>query len=134
MADNRLICSVDDEEVFHWIVRGNLQRVKNPCELISFYNGDEILEYLLDTSNCRPNILLLDINMPICDGWKFLEGFSKLSEDQKSGIQIYIVTSSIDPKDQLRAKQHPDVQEFISKPINVDFLEDVLARIAIENQ
>ncbi|MEP5610607.1 MAG: response regulator [Cyclobacteriaceae bacterium] len=131
MEESRLICSVDDEDVFHWIVRGNLKRVEKPCELLSFYNGDEILEYLLDSSNSRPDVLLLDINMPVCDGWKFLEGFTKLNKEQKGSIQIYIVTSSIDPKDQFRADQHPDVQAFISKPITVDFLEGVLSSIPV---
>ncbi len=126
MPNSKLICAVDDEEVFHWIVRGNLKRAKKPCKLMSFYDGEEIFKYLSNGSNSRPDIILLDINMPICDGWKFLENYSLLKKSYTKDINIYVVTSSIDPKDQQRAELSPFVKEFVSKPITVDFLDGII--------
>jgi CheY-like chemotaxis protein len=126
MGENKTLCLVDDEDVFHWIVRGNLKRIKFPFNFISFYEGDEVLEYLSDTSNVLPDIILLDLNMPICDGWKFLDGFSTFDESIKKSITIYILSSSIDPNDEKRALKYPNVKSFVLKPITIDFLEKIL--------
>ncbi|MEQ9405993.1 MAG: response regulator [Cyclobacteriaceae bacterium] len=124
--ENKTICLVDDEDVFHWIVRENLKKMEGAYDFISFYNGDEILEYLSESGNTIPDILLLDLNMPICGGWKFLDSFKEMSPEFKNGITIYIVSSSIDPKDQDRANEYSEVSAFVSKPITRDFLERIL--------
>lgn len=116
----------DDEAVFHWIVKKHVQLIDSECEILSFFNGDEVIEYLANSPESTPDILLLDLNMPVCDGWKFLESYSNSNHNRK--MDIYILSSSINPDDKKKASKFDMVNDFVSKPISNDFLEDALHR------
>ncbi|WP_370087870.1 response regulator [Ekhidna sp.] len=127
---SKVIGLVDDEEVFHWIVEKYIKKLNNGCEFLSFFNGEEIFKYLSSAPEVVPNILLLDLNMPVCSGWRFLENYtSTTSTTATTDMDIYILSSSIDPEDKIKAKKFPVVREFISKPISNDFLKRALGRI-----
>lgn len=123
---NKTIGVVDDEAVFHWIVGEYLKRMEVANDIMSFYNGEEIFEYLSDEEKPFPDILLLDLNMPVCGGWRFLEKYETLNGNIKNVMQIYIVSSSIDPKDKQRAEAFTYIKDFISKPITDDVLLTIL--------
>lgn len=124
---SKVIGLVDDEEIFHWIVQKYVKKLNNGCEFLSFFNGEEVFNYLSSSPDVVPNILLLDLNMPICSGWRFLENYTSSTGTQD--MDIYILSSSIDPEDKMRAKKFPVVKEFVSKPISNDFLKKALGRI-----
>lgn len=126
MVNKKVICLVDDEAVFHWIVGEYLRKMGIEQDLLSFYNGEEIFEYLSEGKESLPDILLLDLNMPVCNGWKFLEKYEELKETNGSNMKIYIVSSSIDPKDKQRAESFSSIKDFISKPITDDVLLSIL--------
>ena len=65
-------------------------------------------------------IIFLDLNMPIMDGWQFLEEFMTPNTQQ---IIIYIVTSSIDPVDEDKAKQYFLISNYVVKPITPESLK-----------
>src|SRR5215212_10713566 len=67
--------------------------------------------------NNSVNILLLDINMPIWSGWDFVDRFNKLSEKIKNRFKIYILSSSIDNNDKLKAVENNNVVDYIEKPL-----------------
>ncbi|MFT6828560.1 MAG: CheY-like chemotaxis protein, partial [Roseivirga sp.] len=71
-----------------------------------------------------PEIILLDLNMPVMDGWQFLDQFVQIPTKKKT--TIYIVTSSIDPEDLNRAKSYEAVTNYLVKPINIDTLTEIL--------
>ena len=93
-----------------------------------FINGTQIIQYLRDRANESeqiPDVMLLDINMPQIDGWKFLEEFKMLKQMLKKTIKIYLTSSSIDPKDIDRAKQEPDLADYIIKPLTIDLTKKI---------
>lgn len=126
MAKNSTIGVVDDEAVFHWIVEEYLRKMEIDNEVVSFYNGEEVYQHLSENLEPLPDVLLLDINMPICDGWKFLEMYERFNADGKQKLKIYIMTSSIDPRDKARAQTFSSVQNFISKPVTDKILLSIL--------
>lgn len=102
-----------------------LEKVCN--NLIVYNNGQEALDGLskiFETGEDIPEIIFLDLNMPIMDGWEFLEKFVNPPDNDK--ILIYIVTSSIDPSDLSRAKNYENVSNYIVKPILSENLNEVL--------
>lgn len=127
---NKVIGLVDDEDVFHWIVKKYVEKMDASCEFLSFYNGDEIYQYLLSAPDIVPDILLLDLNMPVSSGWQFLENYVKT--ERTENIDIYIVSSSIDPQDKEKADQFTVVTDFISKPISNEFIMAALKKINAE--
>lgn len=95
--------------------------------VVVFNDGDESLEFLRPIANHPnhlPSVILLDINMPILDGWQFLDEFIKF-EIQKQ-ITIYIVSSSIDDADRTKAASYKEVANFYVKPISKEDLVKML--------
>lgn len=123
---NKLIGLVDDEQVFHWIADKFIENINHGLKSVSLYNGMEALDYLKDPNNQIPDILFLDLNMPIANGWKFLDEFGSLHGNLSKTMDIYIVSSSIDPEDFKKAESYSYVRKFISKPLTQQTIESVL--------
>jgi len=69
-----------------------------------------------------PDVIFLDLNMPDFDGRDFLEGFEPLYKKIKKPIDVYIISSSIEPEDQLFVERYAFVKASISKPVKVETL------------
>jgi CheY-like chemotaxis protein len=72
-----------------------------------------------------PMILFLDINMPQLSGWEALEMLNALDENIKKQFMVFMVSSSIDPKDKRRAMDHPLVHRFLEKPLTIDNVKEL---------
>lgn len=110
---------IDDDFIFTKIAKFNVAKHEFSEECESFENAEVALAVLKKNSaegGKIPDIILLDINMPIIDGWEFLDEFSKLNLSQN--IPVFISTSSINPDDIERSKSYSMVKGFISKPLN----------------
>jgi len=79
----------------------------------------------------EPTVLFLDIDMPTWSGWDFLESFERLEEKIKRQIRIYMLSSSIDPKDREYAKQNRNVVDYIEKPLNKHILLSCLEEASV---
>lgn len=82
------------------------------------------LQSILKNGERLPELFLLDLNMPIWDGWQFLDEFTKIEVDQE--IIIYILTSSTNAADMERAEQYNLRSNYLIKPITLDSLRKVL--------
>lgn len=122
----KLIGLVDDEPVFHWIAGKLIKRINHGLESVSLYNGSEALAYLQEPNNQLPDILFLDLNMPIVNGWKFLDEFANIKDTLEKDVAIYILSSSVDPEDHKKAKSYDYVKDFISKPLTQQMIEGLL--------
>ena len=121
---------IDDDKVFHFIIKklfSNNNIDINP----SFYlNGLEAIEEIKDKINngvTMPDLILLDINMPIMDGWQFLDEFRKTRKPAEGGKTIiYLVSSSDSISDINRAKEYQDqVKDYFFKPMTLDDLRKI---------
>ncbi len=75
--------------------------------------------------NESTSIILLDLNMPIMSGWEFLERFEELDEIIKKQVKIYILSSSVDPRDRERAGKNKDVEDYIVKPLTKEIVLEI---------
>jgi CheY-like chemotaxis protein len=126
-------CLIDDDRIFIFAAKRILKATEF-CDNFTIYNnGAEALTGLRDiikSGNNIPDLILLDLNMPIMDGWQFLDEFVKIENSKK--ITLYIVSSSIDPADAEKAKQYEQITDFIVKPITKDALADIVNTINIK--
>ncbi|WP_303316344.1 response regulator [Flavivirga abyssicola] len=131
--NNKLIelaCIIDDDDIYTNLVK-RVIKTKKLCEnLITFKNGKQSIDYfeaLLQNSdnNKIPDIIFIDLNMPIMDGWEFIEQFNKIKNRFNKLITLYIVSSSINPVDIDRAKSLNSVKDYLVKPVVINELENI---------
>ena len=123
-----VVCLIDDDEVYQFIFRRQVEISNLASQVVVFSNGQKGFDYLLKslkTSAAFPKYIFLDINMPIMDGWQFLEEFSALESTITQNVQIYLVTSSIDERDIEKANKFINVKEYLVKPISEDKILEV---------
>lgn len=121
MKQAKKVFLVDDDKIYLYVTQQNFHKKFPQIAVYSFMSGQEALIAL--ESNI-PDILFLDLNMPVMDGWEFLEELSKKKLPQYP--DIYITTSSIDIFDKEKAANHPLVKGYIEKPLTVEKISKVL--------
>ncbi len=124
-----VVAVVDDDSVYQFTASRTLQATHLADQILQFQNGSEALSFLREAckaSHAVPDIIFLDINMPITDGWGFLEEFNELKTHLGKDVKIYVVSSSIDPRDRNRARNYPDVADYMEKPISLSKFSEVL--------
>ncbi|WP_010231019.1 response regulator [Gillisia marina] len=130
-----LACIIDDDKIYVNLVRKIIEIKKLSENLLIFKNGLEALEYfkiiLTNMSEEKlPDIIFLDLNMPVMDGWEFLGEFIKIKNQFDKKITLYVVSSSIDPRDLERAKSFNLVTDYLIKPIELKKFEKIFDRVA----
>jgi CheY-like chemotaxis protein len=111
---------VDDDQIFNLLSRKTLGNMDFIEEIHTALNGKEAIDLINDYfqgSKTLPDIILLDLNMPIMDGFGFIEAFKKLDVNGNSQVKIIVVTSSQDPADIERVKAF-GISEYLTKPIS----------------
>lgn len=119
---------VDDDPIYQAVTKKIISKTQCPQTITSFSNGMDALENLKNTSNVAeilPDIILLDLDMPVMDGWDFLENFNRLKNTFQKDILVYIVSSSIAQSDQEKAKTYPTISGYISKPLTREDIKKI---------
>lgn len=125
-------CIIDDDPIFVYGTKRVMKEVDFTEKIVVYNNGQDAIDGLTETINNGDNIppvVFLDLNMPIMNGWEFLEEFNKLPEEAIAGVTIYIVSSSIDPRDLEKVKQFNVVNNYIVKPVTPKDLEAIMQTI-----
>jgi CheY-like chemotaxis protein len=123
---------VDDDQVFVFLTSKMIEQSKLVKLIKIFDNGYDALVFLKENSGdieMLPDIILLDLSMPIMDGWEFLEEYVKINPLIGKKITIYICSSSISPADVSRAKAINEVSDFIIKPMTKDKLVEMIKKL-----
>ena len=115
-----------------WIQKQILNKSKFSEEVITAFNGFEGLEYYknlinrnTENRNNFPGLILLDLHMPVMDGWEFLYRFSSEIYPHCKNTKVIITSYSIDEVDSERAKKYPFVVDFLTSSLSVDYLESL---------
>ena len=121
----KTIWVIDDDPIYQIIINKTIQRFGLFSAISTFKNGkialDALLQ-LLDNDTALPDIILLDINMPVMDGWEFMEELGLIKPKFMKQIVVYIVSSSIAVEDKNKSMSYGNILGYLSKPITVDDL------------
>lgn len=125
-----LLCIIEDDPTHLFITRKMIEMSGMVENIMVYKNGKEAydkLKAIFLSSEILPEIILLDLNMPIWDGWQFLDEFTKIPI--KTKIIIYILTSSNSEEDKKMAEKYNLDENYLIKPISLSEIKTVLAEI-----
>ena len=127
---------IDDDNATNFINKLVIQKSEIDTEIITCISGQEGLDFLScegkyesENNYPQPGIIFLDINMPGMNGWEFLNKYNELPDEQKAKIVVTMLTTSLNPDDETKGNNNPDVKQFIHKPL----MRDTLLSIIEEN-
>lgn len=131
----KLMCIlfIDDDEPTNFLNKMLVEEMRCANHVQIVHSGREALDYLTGSGNFatnnhhpRPDLIFLDINMPGMDGWEFLEHYKNLPSNQKANIVMVMLTTSLNPDDQLAAQQNAEISGFENKPLQPDVIQKIL--------
>lgn len=131
MKKIKSICIIDDEDINQFILKTMIQTINKEIEILIYNNGESALTSFsqkLLSQAAIPDIILLDINMPIMNGWEFLDEFVKLKPKIDKKIEIYIISSSSAPDDVKKAEKYTDIYGYLNRPIETFTLKEIIEK------
>jgi response regulator of citrate/malate metabolism len=124
---SKKILLIDDDQITNFFNKKVIEQIGNSYDIKSFTSVSEAINFLkLNKHVWFPNIILLDIFMPIKNGWDFLEEFHHEFGDLSQVIKLYMLSSSVYSEDVVRAKNHILVKDYIYKPLSKDIMGSLL--------
>ena len=123
------VCIIDDDHIFIYGVKRLMEETSFCEDLMVYENGQDALDEFKENATQGkklPSIIFLDLNMPMMTGWEFLDEYMQIDGQDPTKSKVYIVSSSIDPKDLLRIKDYNVIQNYILKPVTTDDLENII--------
>lgn len=129
MTKLRRVLLVDDYEADNFLNKMLLDNMGCAEQVDIALDGAQALRYLstpVDGNYPRPELICLDINMPVMNGWEFLDAYAELPPEQSGGVVLMMLTTSKNPDDAKRAQAQPCVKEYTNKPLTQPVLEAFL--------
>lgn len=125
------ILLVDDDDTVNFFNEFLLKELQVSEDIVIRENGQEAIGYLTDIKDQPsefPELIFLDINMPVMDGFEFLEAYREAHMQDKTNALIVMLTTSLHPKDVERANTYPFISEYVYKPLTKDKIQSIVTK------
>lgn len=121
---------IDDNKIDLLVAGKAIEMSQQPVASVQqFLNASFALEHILSFQSTHKTILLIDIQMPVMNGFDFMEEFEKLALEIRSNYICFFLTSSSNDLDRLKAQKYPSLKQFLTKPFTTDKLISLLKTI-----
>jgi len=128
------VCVIDDDQVYRFAVKCLLETWDLAGTFREFQDGADAIDFFRESArdaNRLPDVVFLDISMPVMNGFSFLDEYAKLKDELAKDPRIYLVSSSIQDDIRNRARNHPLVSGYIIKPLPAEALEEIMKPPAV---
>lgn len=129
MAEIKKALIIDDDEVNNFICVRQIRAAKFAEDAEFMVSAQEALDSLREAAasapESLPDVIFLDINMPMMNAWEFLEEYTALADKFDKNVKLFILSSSVYRKDQTKALQHKVVVDYLYKPLTKELLNKV---------
>ena len=126
----KTVMLIDDNEIDNLINQKMIEASGITENIYTHTGAKSAIEFLKNlekvgavSSEVLPDVIFLDIDMPLMDGFQFMDEFVKLKDDTQNKCKVVILTSSINPQDMSKSKNYPSVKKYLNKPLTQSALE-----------
>jgi CheY-like chemotaxis protein len=125
----KTVMLVDDNEIDNLINQKMIEASNIAKHIFTHTGAKSAMEFLKNMERLEvqervlPDVIFLDIDMPLMDGFQFLDEFEKLSDETRGKCKIVMLTSSINPQDMSKSKKYSYVKQYLNKPLSADTLD-----------
>jgi len=130
MKEKPLVWIIDDDDISKYLMKRNLKEL-SVTKIVDFPDSVQALKLLEANMNLGeelPDIIFLDLHMPILNGFQFMEEFENITKSTSKNIQVAMLTSSINAEDMKRAESYPSISDYFIKPFKLRDLKKVIER------
>ena len=122
---------IDDSKLDCFIAEKVIEKIGKSESIISFVQAREALDYIIASSMNQQShtMILVDIQMPVMNGFEFVEAFEQLPKELTDHYSIFVISSSINDYDLKRVNDYPSVKHFLNKPLNGNNLSELLLQL-----
>ncbi len=131
MLNKKITCLIDDDTIYLFGMRKLIQNQQLCDKVLEFHNGQQAIDFLLEYKHDSielPDVIFVDINMPVMNGWEFVEAFIKLRPSISKKITLYMISSSVNAEDIERAKSLSAISDYIIKPMTGVRLKEIFEK------
>ena len=125
----KTVAVIDDDDIYQYTVKKTIKSTQLVNNIVTFSDGLEAVDFFianLERPNELPDLVFLDLDMPILDGWQFLEEYTSFKNKIKKDIAIYVTSSSQNPDDLIQAKNISEVSDYIVKPLTFERFKEIM--------
>ena len=123
------ILLIDDDDATNYLHKFYINEWGITDKVYVTLNGKEAVDFLKSNPDFqyeKPSLILLDINMPVMNGFEFLEEYAKLDDNLKASTVVVMLTTSLHPRDLEKADTFPDLKAYINKPLTKEEIESIV--------
>ena len=126
-----MVLLIDDDPTTNFLHRRVIKRAADSMEVVEALNGEQAIHCLrenLKAGKSAPGYIFLDINMPELDGWGFLEAYRRLPYEWRSNCRLFMLTTSLNPDDHMRARSYAEVEGVLDKIMSEQTFSELLQK------
>lgn len=119
---------VDDDKIFRYTSERYLREINPDLQVTAFEDAEEALAALRQQAKDNfPEVIFVDLNLPVFDGWDFLESLSEEPLQNLKQIRFYVVSSSVDQRDRERTAEYDFVSGYMVKPLDISDFREIIS-------
>ena len=126
IAPSTCVVLIEDDQAMNYYHQRLFVKQDFADEVLSYHSAKEALNGIKSLQQVTLLYIFLDLNMPQMDGWHFIEELEKLKFDSNTQIKLFVLSSSVNPNDIMKAKQNSAVTDYLSKPLSIETITNII--------
>ena len=130
-VDYNCVLLIDDDNATNFLNSWIIKKLNFSENIVIKKDGKQALDFLTTSVNGqfpKPRLILLDINMPVMNGWEFMDNYKILTDQQRAKIVLVLLTTSRNSKDIAKSKEYPDITGYENKPLSIKKMENIIKK------
>ncbi|MEO0037016.1 MAG: hypothetical protein RIQ59_227 [Bacteroidota bacterium] len=126
IASSTCVVLIEDDQAMNYYHQRLFVKQNFADEVMSYHSAVKALDGIKSLRHVAQLYIFLDLNLPQMDGWQFIDELEKIKFDKSIQIKLFVLSSSLNPNDMMKAKQNSLVTDYLSKPLSIETITNII--------